>query len=38
MAVSIGDDGKRNSSVADFVDILNPLVVRGEIVRALYGL
>jgi hypothetical protein len=38
MAVSIGDDGKRNSSVADFVDILDPLVVRGEIIRALYGL
>jgi hypothetical protein len=35
MAVSISNDGELDRGVANFVDVLDPLVVRGEIVCAL---
>lgn len=37
LAVSIGDDGELEVRVGDFIDILNPLVVRAEVVGALQG-
>lgn len=35
MAVGIGNDGEGDLGVADFVDVFDPFVVRGEVVGAL---
>lgn len=34
-AIGVGDDGKLDRGGTDFVDVGDPLVVRGEVVRAL---